>query len=112
MLAIARETLPEAELRVQRLEDPLPAGPIEPVFSALAVHHLDANGKRDLFGRVAAVLVPGGRFVLADVIVPASAFACIAIAANGASAVTPTARMPIAISTSSSENPRMPRIPT
>ncbi|HST13504.1 MAG TPA: class I SAM-dependent methyltransferase [Gaiellaceae bacterium] len=71
MLAIARETLPEAELRVQRLEDPLPAGPFELVFSALAVHHLDRNGKRDLFRRVAAALVPGGRFVLADVIVPA-----------------------------------------
>lgn len=71
MLAIARETLPEAELRVQHLEDPLPAGPFELAFSALAVHHLDAAGKQDLFGRVAAVLVPGGRFVLADVIVPA-----------------------------------------
>jgi tRNA (cmo5U34)-methyltransferase len=71
MLAIARETVPEAELRVQRLEDPLPDGSFELVFSALAVHHLDANGKRDLFGRVAAALVPGGRFVLADVIVPA-----------------------------------------
>jgi tRNA (cmo5U34)-methyltransferase len=71
MLAIARETLPEAELRVQRLEDPLPTGPFELVFSTLAVHHLDANGKRDLFGRVAAALASGGRFVLADVIVPA-----------------------------------------
>ena len=71
MLAIARKTLPEADLRVQRLEDSLPAGPFDLVFSALAVHHLDANGKQDLFGRVAASLVPGGRFVLADVIVPA-----------------------------------------
>ncbi|HUJ55019.1 MAG TPA: class I SAM-dependent methyltransferase [Gaiellaceae bacterium] len=35
-----------------------------------AVHHLDVAGKRDLFARVAAVLAPGGRFVLADVIVP------------------------------------------
>jgi tRNA (cmo5U34)-methyltransferase len=34
------------------------------------VHHLDAAGKRDLFARVAAVLRPGGRFALADVIVP------------------------------------------
>jgi tRNA (cmo5U34)-methyltransferase len=34
------------------------------------VHHLDARGKADLFARVAAVLVPGGRFVLADVVVP------------------------------------------
>jgi tRNA (cmo5U34)-methyltransferase len=70
MLAVAREAVPEAELRVQALEDPLPTGPFDLVFSALAVHHLDGDGKRDLFRRVAAVLAPGGRFVLADVIVP------------------------------------------
>lgn len=70
MLAVARESLPEAELHPQRLEDPLPEGPFDLVFSALAVHHLDGAGKRDLFRRVAAVLQPGGRFVLADVIVP------------------------------------------
>jgi tRNA (cmo5U34)-methyltransferase len=70
MLAVAHEALPDADLRVLRLEDPLPEGPFELVFSALAVHHLDADGKRDLFRRVAAVLAPGGRFVLADVIVP------------------------------------------
>jgi len=70
MLAIARDVLPEAELLVQSLEDTLPVGPFELVFSALAVHHLDAPGKRDLFARVATALVPAGRFVLADVIVP------------------------------------------
>jgi tRNA (cmo5U34)-methyltransferase len=70
MLAVAREALTGADLRVQRLEDPLPEGPFDLVFSALAVHHLDAAGKRDLFARVAAVLRPGGRFALADVIVP------------------------------------------
>jgi tRNA (cmo5U34)-methyltransferase len=70
MLAVAREQLPEADLRVQRLEDPLPNGPFDLAFSALAVHHLDGAGKRDLFRRVAAVLSPGARFVLADVIVP------------------------------------------
>jgi tRNA (cmo5U34)-methyltransferase len=62
--------LPGADLRVARLEDPLPAGPFDLVFSALAVHHLDGPGKADLFARVAAVLEPGGRFVLADVVVP------------------------------------------
>jgi tRNA (cmo5U34)-methyltransferase len=71
MLAVARGVLPKAEFRVQELEDPLPPGPFELVFSALAVHHLDGHGKRDLFCRVAAVLAPRGRFVLADVIVPA-----------------------------------------
>lgn len=68
MLAAAR--LPGADLRVSRLEDPLPDGPFDLVFSALAVHHLDGPGKADLFARVAAVLEPGGRFVLADVVVP------------------------------------------
>ena len=58
------------DLRVSRLEDPLPEGPFDLVVSCLAIHHLDADGKRDLFRRIAAVLRPGGRFVLADVIVP------------------------------------------
>lgn len=60
----------DADLRVSRLEDPLPEGPFDLVVSCLAVHHLDAAGKRALFRRVAAVLRPGGRFVLADVVVP------------------------------------------
>jgi tRNA (cmo5U34)-methyltransferase len=58
------------ELRVADLADPLPAGPFELVVSALAVHHLDGAGKADLFGRVAAVVGPPGRFVLGDVVVP------------------------------------------
>jgi tRNA (cmo5U34)-methyltransferase len=70
MLARAREVVPEAELVAGRLEDPLPDGPFDLVVSALAVHHLDAAAKRDLFARVARVLRPGGRFVLADVVVP------------------------------------------
>ena len=39
-------------------------------MSALAVHHLDSAGKADLFGRIAARLRPGGRFVLGDVVLP------------------------------------------
>ena len=70
MLKEARERLPAADLRVARLEDPLPEGPFDLVVSTLAVHHLDSTGKADLFRRVAAVLRPGGRFVLADVVVP------------------------------------------
>ena len=69
MLAIARADV-AADLRVQRLEDPLPEGPFELVVSALAVHHLDADDKRDLFRRVRRELTPGGRFVLADLVVP------------------------------------------
>jgi tRNA (cmo5U34)-methyltransferase len=70
MLAVARRELPGADLRVGRLEDPLPPGPFDLVFSVLAVHHLDGSGKADLFGRIEAVLAPGGRFVLGDVVVP------------------------------------------
>lgn len=70
MLGWARERLPDADLRVGRLEDPLPPGPYDLVFSALTVHHLDGDGKRDLFRRVHEVVAPGGRFVLGDVVVP------------------------------------------
>jgi tRNA (cmo5U34)-methyltransferase len=70
MLERAREALPHADLCRARLEDPLPEGPFDLVVSALAVHHLDGPGKQDLFRRIAAVLAPGGRFVLADVVVP------------------------------------------
>jgi len=67
MLARARERLPAADLRLGRLEDPLPPGPFDLVVSALAVHHLDADGKRDLFTRVAQLT---DVFVLGDVVVP------------------------------------------
>jgi tRNA (cmo5U34)-methyltransferase len=70
MLQRARERLPGADLRAARLEEELPAGPFDLVVSTLAVHHLDAVAKRDLFRRVAGALRPGGRFVLADLVVP------------------------------------------
>jgi tRNA threonylcarbamoyl adenosine modification protein (Sua5/YciO/YrdC/YwlC family) len=72
MLAVARDRLPaeRVSLRVGRLEDPLPEGPFDLVTSALCVHHLDADGKADLFGRVREALSPGGLFVMGDVIVP------------------------------------------
>ena len=70
MLERARAAFPDADLRLARLEDPLPPGPFDLVVSALAVHHLDGAGKRDLFRRIADVLRPGGCFVLADVVVP------------------------------------------
>jgi tRNA (cmo5U34)-methyltransferase len=68
MLAAARARLPaDADLRVRRLEDPLPDGPFDLVVSVLAVHHLDADGKRDLFTRVSRVT---RSFVLGDVVIP------------------------------------------
>ena len=40
------------EVRLARMEDPLPDGPWDLVVSVLTVHHLDDDGKRDLFRRV------------------------------------------------------------
>ena len=72
MLTSAARTLDpdRTELRQGRLEDPLPPGPFDLVMSTLAIHHLDGPGKADLFARIAEVLPAGGRFVLADLIVP------------------------------------------
>jgi tRNA (cmo5U34)-methyltransferase len=70
MLERARSEFPDADLRLARLENALPEGRFDLVYSALAIHHLDGAGKRDLFRRVAAALRPGGLFVLADVVVP------------------------------------------
>ena len=70
MVTLASQLVPKASVRVGRLEDPLPEGEFDLMISALAVHHLTAEGKRDLFGRVAERLRIGGRFVLGDVVVP------------------------------------------
>lgn len=72
MLAAAAASLDPAHvtLRRQRLQEPLPEGPFGLVVSALAVHHLPGPAKAELFGRIAGVLAPGGRFVLADLVVP------------------------------------------
>jgi tRNA (cmo5U34)-methyltransferase len=70
MLDAAAARIGRADLRVGRLEDALPVGRFDLVVSALAVHHLDALGKADLFARVAERLRPGGRFVLGDLVVP------------------------------------------
>jgi tRNA (cmo5U34)-methyltransferase len=40
------------EVRLARMEDPLPDGPWDLVVSVLSVHHLDDQQKRDLFRRV------------------------------------------------------------
>jgi tRNA (cmo5U34)-methyltransferase len=40
------------EVRLARMEDPLPDGPWDLVMAVLAVHHLDESQKRDLFRRV------------------------------------------------------------
>jgi tRNA (cmo5U34)-methyltransferase len=72
MLSEARRRLASlpVELAVADLADPLPDGPFDLVVSALAIHHLDGPAKARLFRRISAVLRPGGRFVLGDVVVP------------------------------------------
>ena len=71
MLELAAEALGDrVDPWLGLLGGDLPAGPFDLVVSALAVHHLDGGGKRALFGAVADRLAPGGRFVMADVIVP------------------------------------------
>lgn len=40
------------DVRLGRMQDPLPDGPWDLVISVLSVHHLDDEGKRDLFRRV------------------------------------------------------------
>jgi tRNA threonylcarbamoyl adenosine modification protein (Sua5/YciO/YrdC/YwlC family) len=72
MLAVARDRLPaeRVQLLSGRIEDPLPKGPFDLVTSALCVHHLDGEGKADLFARVREALSPGGLFVMGDVVVP------------------------------------------
>jgi tRNA (cmo5U34)-methyltransferase len=68
MLAEARRRLPQDAISTVEadLRDPLPEGPFDAVVSALAIHHLEDPDKRRLFGRIAAVLRPGGVFVNAE----------------------------------------------
>jgi L-threonylcarbamoyladenylate synthase len=75
MLAAARRSLPagRVDLRAGRIQDQLPDGRFELVASALCVHHLNGDEKADLFARVRAMLSPGGRFVLADLVLPVDA---------------------------------------
>jgi tRNA (cmo5U34)-methyltransferase len=40
------------EMRLGRMQDPLPDGPWDLVIAVLSVHHLDPDQKRDLFRRV------------------------------------------------------------
>ncbi len=72
MLAEARRVLPEAPVEFVhgRLQEPLPAGSFDLVVSSLTIHHLDDREKSELFRRIRTALATGGRFVLADVIVP------------------------------------------
>jgi tRNA (cmo5U34)-methyltransferase len=67
------------ERRVARLQDSLPEGSFDLVVSVLAVHHLTAPDKRDLFARVRGALRPGGRFVLGDVVLASVSVASLTV---------------------------------
>jgi len=53
------------EVRLARMEDPLPDGPWDVVIAVLSVHHLHSDQKRDLFRRVRE---QSRSLVLADVV--------------------------------------------
>ena len=48
MARLASQAFPEADVRVGRVQDPLPEGPYDLVVSALAVHHLPSEERRRL----------------------------------------------------------------
>jgi tRNA (cmo5U34)-methyltransferase len=76
MLARAAERFgddPFVELRADDLELPLAnLGPLDAVVSGLAVHHLEDERKRALFGEIHSLLVPGGVFANLDLVTSAS----------------------------------------
>ena len=49
-----------------------PSWPLHAVVSSLTIHHLDGAGKQLLFQDMANLLEPGGVFLIADVVEPAS----------------------------------------
>jgi len=46
--------------------------PVQAVVSSLAIHHLDGEGKQELFQDVYAMLAQGGAFIVADMVDPAT----------------------------------------
>lgn len=72
MLSAAATTLPRGRVTLlqQDLSSPLPEQEFDLVISALAIHHLQGDGKAKLFREVREHLVPGGTFVMGDVVIP------------------------------------------
>src|SRR5689334_8460119 len=69
MLDVARERFsrnPAVSFAVEDMETAALGGPWDLVISALAIHHLDDEAKRDLFRRIRAALADGGLFVNAE----------------------------------------------
>ena len=72
MLRGAKANLPSERvtLLLQDLRAPLPEQHFDLVVSALAIHHLKGELKAKLFGDIAHLLGPGGRFIMGDVVIP------------------------------------------
>jgi len=63
MLDVARKRFADDELVEHDLAEPLPAlGRFDAVVSSMAIHHLEHERKRSLFGEVFDLLEPGGVF--------------------------------------------------
>ncbi|WP_435207128.1 class I SAM-dependent methyltransferase [Micromonospora sp. bgisy143] len=62
---LSARSVPHRTVRAD-LSDELPSGRYDAVVSALAIHHLDDDGKRALYRRAAAALTSGGVFVNAE----------------------------------------------
>jgi tRNA (cmo5U34)-methyltransferase len=69
MVFAARE-LGWEDLRLGRIEDPLPDGPWDLVIAVLTIAELDADGVKDLFRRVRE---HSGALVIADAVTPGQA---------------------------------------
>lgn len=79
----ALETKRIEETIVVDLLGPLPVGPFDLIVSALAIHHLEGTAKRELFLRVHELLRQGGRFVMADLVVPEDPAAAVTPLSDG-----------------------------
>jgi tRNA (cmo5U34)-methyltransferase len=76
MLACAAQRFdgdPRVELRRHDLGVPLEdVAPADAVVSGLAIHHLEDDRKRELFGEIHSLLTPGGVFANLDLVCAAS----------------------------------------
>ena len=74
MLGVARTRLEEFNGRYELLQANIEArdwrrhGSYDAVMTSLAVHHLDAEGKQSLYADIHQMLVPGGVFVMVDLV--------------------------------------------
>lgn len=72
MLARARQGFARdssVEFHLHDLRDPLTeVGPFDAIVSGLAIHHLEDDRKRELFGEIHSLLSPGGAFANLDLV--------------------------------------------